>query len=252
MICRPGTRPFPRLLRFTRLVAIAAGFAILGGGCVWNPASPFMGSRLAGTITLLAERTDPNGTVLEPMADASATGVRVRTLTFAGLRDSSTSVNGDFAVPVGMGFNWLVIGPSAATSDTLGPWFIGKAGVRGLRLRLQGKGTVAACPNPVQQGAALAIRFNVGPAERIVVRIRTLDGRSARTLYDGVLVAGAHAVAWDTKDDGGFPVPAGAYWLTCEGGGAASATPLGALPVSPGVSPGDSRGSRALVFVTGP
>jgi hypothetical protein len=245
---RRGGRP-PFSVGFA---AIAAGCAILGGGCLWSPAAPLPSTQLGGTITLAVDSVDANGAVLGQALQPSASGLRVRVLSFAGLRDSSASDHGKFSVPVGAGFNWLVVGPSVATSDTFGPWFVGHAAVRGIRLTLRGKGSLAVFPNPVPQGAALRIQLSVAQAERIVLRIRAIDGRSVRTLYDGVLVAGVHAVVWDTRDDGGLQVPAGTYWVTCEGGSPATAAPLGALPVSPGVTPVDSRGSRALVVVTGP
>lgn len=76
---------------------------------------------------------------------------------------------------------------------------------------------LAAGPNPVRDGATIALRLaNAGD-----VRLRVFDvrGRLVRSLQSGWLPAGRHDFAWDARDEGGTPVAAGVYLYRADGPG---------------------------------
>jgi len=86
------------------------------------------------------------------------------------------------------------------------PWALAVADpVTGLRLSL-----AAPSPNP----ARLRMRFEIvlPHAETARIEILDLQGRRARTLAGGALAAGAHAIAWDGRDDAGRRVAPGVYF----------------------------------------
>ena len=188
----------PRLLH-ALIVAFACACPVLGGGCAKNSTAPRLSQQLSGTITLVVHTTDGAGTVLDSLADSSATGVKVRVLTRAGMGDSSMSVHGTFSVPVRSDSTWLVVGPSIATSDTVGPWLVSGTGTNGLSLRLSEKGSLASAPNPVVQGASLSLTFSVTQDKQVAVRVRALDGVVVRALLDRVLPAGVHRIIWASQ-----------------------------------------------------
>ena len=226
-------------------VAFACCVALLCGACSKNTTAPG-GAYLRGSVAFVVRVTDADGNVVDSLTEATDSGVRVRVLTRAGLRDSAASVHGTFIVQAASDTTWLVIGPSVATSDTLGPWFVGSGGLGGVALQLHDKGSLVVF-NTATPDAALQVMFGVGQVEHVIIRIRSLDGRVVRTLVDGMLAAGLHTAVWDTNNDGGAPVPAGSYWVTCELGvaisGAQHASPLA---ISPALPP-DAAGSRVLV-----
>jgi hypothetical protein len=69
-------------------------------------------------------------------------------------------------------------------------------------------------PNPCQ----VATTFDVTLAAPQMVRVIVADalGRTIRLLFDDARSAGEHSLAWDLRDAGGRPVPAGVYWLRLE------------------------------------
>ena len=84
---------------------------------------------------------------------------------------------------------------------------------------------VSARPNPFSPATTLGLVVSrAGP-----VRVRILDARGAcvRTLHDGELADGAHALAWDGRDDRGRAVASGLYRAVCtDGEGGRSARTL--------------------------
>ncbi len=72
-----------------------------------------------------------------------------------------------------------------------------------------------AWPNPIKTGSA-RIDLAVSAADarhRASVQIIDLAGRTVRTLMDGPLAPGSHAIEWDLADPQGRVVPAGLYFL---------------------------------------
>lgn len=69
-------------------------------------------------------------------------------------------------------------------------------------------------PNPARGRVALAIR-RTGDGE---LRVDVLDaaGRRVRELHRGAAPAGETRMDWDTRDDGGAPVPAGVYFVRAQ------------------------------------
>jgi hypothetical protein len=66
-------------------------------------------------------------------------------------------------------------------------------------------------PNPFNPTTTISFRLS----ERTRVRLEVFEasGRVVRRVLDGVpLEAGAHAIAWDGRDDAGLPVASGTYF----------------------------------------
>ena len=74
-------------------------------------------------------------------------------------------------------------------------------------------------PNPT--AARTTITYLVPEGGPVKVRIYDVLGRQIRTLRDRDQAAGANAVDWDVKDDGGRPVGAGIYLYRVDAGGRA-------------------------------
>jgi hypothetical protein len=66
-------------------------------------------------------------------------------------------------------------------------------------------------PNPF--GRETRIAYALPAAGKVVLRIVDLQGRSIRTLANGVESAGPHAAVWNGRDEAGHPVAAGTYWV---------------------------------------
>lgn len=64
-------------------------------------------------------------------------------------------------------------------------------------------------PNPFNPSTS--IRFALPQAEHAILNIYALTGQRVRTLVDGPLAAGKHAVEWDGKDRRGRSVSSGIY-----------------------------------------
>ena len=71
-------------------------------------------------------------------------------------------------------------------------------------------------PNPFNPRTTL--RFSLERAAATRLTIFDVSGRALRTVVDGVLPAGAHAVVWDGRDDAGHAVPSGTYMYKIESG----------------------------------
>jgi parallel beta-helix repeat protein len=65
-------------------------------------------------------------------------------------------------------------------------------------------------PNPFR--GSTEIRFDVPRAGRLSVVVYDAAGREVRSLVEGVMAAGPHAVAWDGADASGRRVPSGVYF----------------------------------------
>ncbi|MCB1183125.1 T9SS type A sorting domain-containing protein [bacterium] len=66
-------------------------------------------------------------------------------------------------------------------------------------------------PNPFNP--ATEIRFELGRAQKVDVKIYDVTGRLVRTLVDESRAAGPHAEMWQGRDDAGRPVASGAYYV---------------------------------------
>ncbi len=83
-------------------------------------------------------------------------------------------------------------------------------------------------PNPSR--GATTLRFTLprgGPVRLVLVDVA---GRRVRTLVDETLAAGPHELAWDGRDAGGAPAPAGLYWARLDAGGEHATRRLVRLP----------------------
>jgi hypothetical protein len=78
------------------------------------------------------------------------------------------------------------------------------------RLRL------ATSPNPFRAGTE--IRFRLPVPEVIRLTVTDVTGRRIRTLARGGRAAGAHAVAWDGRDETGRRVAGGVYFVELAAG----------------------------------
>jgi hypothetical protein len=71
-------------------------------------------------------------------------------------------------------------------------------------------------PNPA--GAFATIRFRLSNPGATRLAIFDPSGRKLRTLVEGDLAAGSHAVAWDGRNDAGAAVANGVYFYRLESG----------------------------------
>lgn len=72
-----------------------------------------------------------------------------------------------------------------------------------------------AWPNPIKSGSArIDLAISTADARsRASVHVVDLAGRTVRTLVDGMLTPGTHAISWDLSDPQGRAVPAGLYFV---------------------------------------
>lgn len=70
-------------------------------------------------------------------------------------------------------------------------------------------------PNPFNP--LTAIRFEIPAEARVRVAVFDVTGRRVALLADGLRPAGRFDVIWDGRDEGGRPVPSGAYFARMEG-----------------------------------
>ena len=73
-----------------------------------------------------------------------------------------------------------------------------------------------AVPNPF--ASATQVRFSLGAAGPVRVRVVDVTGRSVAVLHDGPLSAGEHVLGWDGRDDRGRDTGAGVYFYRVEAG----------------------------------
>ncbi len=68
---------------------------------------------------------------------------------------------------------------------------------------------IGARPNPFR--TTTHISFDLARGAHVELEVYDVTGRSVRTLSEGMLTAGRHAIAWDGRSDAGHLVPAGVY-----------------------------------------
>jgi hypothetical protein len=66
-------------------------------------------------------------------------------------------------------------------------------------------------PNPFRAGTT--IPYSVSTDARVRVSIHDVQGRLVRTILDGPVSAGDHALAWDGRDERGAAAASGAYFV---------------------------------------
>lgn len=69
-------------------------------------------------------------------------------------------------------------------------------------------------PNPFHRETSIG--FELPQHGRVRLTIFSVLGRPVRTLLEGPLAPGPHAVIWDGRDDGGMRIPGGVYWYRLE------------------------------------
>jgi hypothetical protein len=75
---------------------------------------------------------------------------------------------------------------------------------------------LGAAPNPFDQGTLL--RFRLGQAAEVQVRVFDASGRVVRAFAEASLSAGGHDVTWDGRDGRGRAVGSGVYWYEVRAG----------------------------------
>ncbi|HPF34070.1 MAG TPA: FlgD immunoglobulin-like domain containing protein [Candidatus Krumholzibacteria bacterium] len=73
-------------------------------------------------------------------------------------------------------------------------------------------------PHPNPANPAVTLRVALDAAAPVRVDVMDLRGRAVRTLQDGPLAAGTHALRWDGTDASGRPAPSGRYTLRLRSG----------------------------------
>ena len=71
-------------------------------------------------------------------------------------------------------------------------------------------------PNPNPARGPVTLRFSLPRAAEVRLAIFDLGGRRVRKLMSGMQPAGAHAIAWDLRDESGRPIPAGVSFARLE------------------------------------
>ncbi len=74
-----------------------------------------------------------------------------------------------------------------------------------------------AAPNPFNPHTK--IRFSIGSAAQVQLRIYDVRGALVRTLADRPFPAGLHELAWDGRTDRGGDAGSGAYFIHLAAGG---------------------------------
>lgn len=77
-------------------------------------------------------------------------------------------------------------------------------------------------PNPTP--GVSTIRYLLPANGEVALTVYDAGGRLVRCLWSGWQMSGDHSVVWDGRDDRGRRVPAGAYYVRVEGGGATAST----------------------------
>jgi hypothetical protein len=72
--------------------------------------------------------------------------------------------------------------------------------------------SIRTSPNPFRGATEIRFRLPGAGAGEVTLHLVDAAGRTVRTLVDGALPAGAHAVHWDGTDDAGRPVAGGLYF----------------------------------------
>ncbi len=72
-------------------------------------------------------------------------------------------------------------------------------------------------PNPILSSAT--IRFGTEARGPLAMQVFDASGRRVRTLWEGSMEAGEHALEWDASDDRGRRLPGGIYFLRIATGG---------------------------------
>jgi hypothetical protein len=68
-------------------------------------------------------------------------------------------------------------------------------------------------PRPNPASGRTVLRLELPREELVEARVFDVAGRSVATLARGALAAGGHELAWSGRDEGGFPVAAGIYFV---------------------------------------
>lgn len=75
---------------------------------------------------------------------------------------------------------------------------------------------IRAIPSPTRDGTTLS--FSLDRSRWARLSVHDVRGRLVRTVTEGPLAAGPHAVGWDGLDSSGAPVPAGVYFVRLRAG----------------------------------
>ncbi len=193
-------------------ILIAVGL-LATSGCSSDHATlilPVLGT-VQGTVVLQAVHTDPNGTVFDTLSISDANGVRVYLLSNAGLVDSTTTTGGSYRFKnLRPGTYVMMVRPIPAAAK----WCTATPGVGGVvaaPIVIGPSGDLAISPNPFV--GSLRTEFGLAADGHVTLQIRGAGGSVVKTLYDGMLPAGIHAVMWDGTDDGGAPIASGLYFV---------------------------------------
>jgi hypothetical protein len=77
-------------------------------------------------------------------------------------------------------------------------------------------------PNPF--GTGTTIRYSLPHEGKVQLHVYNVEGRLVRTLVDGMVPAGAHAVTWDGRDTQGARLSSGVYFYRLFADGQGSLT----------------------------
>jgi len=185
------------------------------GGQTWDDVAQTWIQRLAFRDALEGVAIGPWGQGMLHTVDGGLTWQPVHpplSGPFPGLADhATTAVGTPEGFVLGGGRNRILVARSEPVTAT--PEAAPAAALR-----------LAVAPNPFNPATVLT--FEAAASGPVRVTVHDLRGRLVRTLVDGTLAAGPHAVRWDGRDGDGRPSPAGVYLARVESGERRAATKL--------------------------
>jgi len=213
----PASRVLPGRRRGGEGRAWTLALALALGAVSCSTVGPYFTRAIAGRVRVVANLYDVDGNPTGQQRIEDADGVQVYLLG-DGAVDSTRTVAGAYRFEhVGPGHYAAAVGMHGVSTDTTGEVTLSARDVVvSDTLVLTTEDGMQSSPNP--SSFMVSIRFSVPTTIDGTLQVVTLGGGVKRTAYSGPLVAGAHIVTWDGRDDGGQYLPAGTYGVTVHAG----------------------------------
>ena len=215
---RPASSVRPRHRRGAGRRAFALGAALAALGTVaCSSVVPYFHRAITGRVRVVANLFDVDGMPTGQRRIENADGVLVYLLG-EGVVDSARTVAGQYRFKhVGPGQYAVAVGVHGVATDTTGQVTLSVSDVAmSDTLVLTSEGGMQSTPNP--SSFMVSIRFTLPSTTDGTLQLVTLAGTVVHTLYAGPLVAGAHIVNWDGRNDAAQLVAAGSYGVTLHAG----------------------------------
>jgi hypothetical protein len=200
----------------------------------WNTPGEPGTLRVAVNIDSANSDADMAGLMLlDPEAGGNITGKGWIINTDPNQNDTAYNYNLMLSVAGDMEYSWSVNSPDSlgtylliarmhfddggarySMSDTVEVSFLIGSEDQGGFIHPETLARVTSHPNPFSESTTIS--YHQGTAGRAAIKVYDLGGRLVRTLADGTLREGPHAVVWDGRDDLGENTPVGLYLYRLE------------------------------------